>query len=77
MAVLELSGEKVNIFPLSEDYAAVQDISIVATICTVWEDPRNKELWMLAGIPRGAFLWSTVRGVATMPEPDASGGCDN
>jgi hypothetical protein len=28
MAVLELNGEKVNVFPFSEDYASVQDVPI-------------------------------------------------
>jgi hypothetical protein len=46
MAVLELNGEKVNVFPFSEDYAAVQDVPI-ASVCTVWEEPTNREIWML------------------------------
>ena len=46
MAVLELNGEKVNVFPFSDDYAALQDVSI-ASLCSVWEHPTNGELWML------------------------------
>jgi hypothetical protein len=45
-AVLELTGEKVNVTPFSEHYAAVPDVPI-ATIVTVWEDPKNGEAWML------------------------------
>ena len=46
MAVLELTGEKVNVTPFSEHYSAVTDVPI-ATVATVWEDPRNGELWLL------------------------------
>jgi hypothetical protein len=46
MAVLELTGEKVNVTPFSDHYSAVTDIPI-ATVVTVWEDPPNGELWML------------------------------
>ena len=45
-AVLELSGEKVNVTPFSEHYSAVPDVPI-ATVVTVWEDPRNGEIWIL------------------------------
>jgi hypothetical protein len=44
--VLELKEEKVNVFPFSDSYAALQDVPI-ATVCTVWEDPKTGELWML------------------------------
>jgi hypothetical protein len=46
MAVLELTGEKVNVTPFSEHYLAVTDVPI-ATVATVWKDPRNGELWKL------------------------------
>jgi hypothetical protein len=35
MYVLELNGEKVNVFPFSEDYAAVQDVLPIASVC-IW-----------------------------------------
>jgi hypothetical protein len=46
MAVLELTGEKVNVFPFSENLPAVQEVPI-ATVLTVWEGPSTGELWML------------------------------
>lgn len=46
MAVLELTGEKVNVHPFSDSYAALQDVPI-ASVVTVWENPKNGELWML------------------------------
>jgi hypothetical protein len=46
MAVLELKEEKVNVFPFSDSYAALQTVPI-ATICMVWESPKMGELWML------------------------------
>jgi hypothetical protein len=46
MAVLELTGEKVNVFPFSENLPAVQEVPI-ATVLTIWESPRTGELWML------------------------------
>jgi hypothetical protein len=46
MAVLELREEKVNVLPFSDDYAAVQDVPI-DSIATVWENPKNGELWIL------------------------------
>jgi hypothetical protein len=47
MAILELKDEKVNVFPFSENSAAVQDVPI-ASVCTVlWENPKTGELWML------------------------------
>lgn len=46
MAILELKDEKVNVFPFSDEYNAVQDVPI-ATVATVWENPKNRELWML------------------------------
>ena len=45
-AVLELSGEKLNVTPFSEHYSAVPDVPI-ATAVTIWEDPRNGEIWAL------------------------------
>ena len=44
--VLELSGEKVNVFPFSENLPAVQEVPI-ATVLTVWECPRTGDIWML------------------------------
>ena len=46
MQVLELSGEKVTVTPYSEHYDAMTDIPI-ATVVTVWENPKNGEAWML------------------------------
>ena len=46
MLVLELTGEKVNVIPFSDNLSAVKDIPI-ATIATIWENPKNGELWML------------------------------
>jgi predicted hotdog family 3-hydroxylacyl-ACP dehydratase len=46
MQVLELSGEKVTVTPYSEQYDAMTDIPI-ATVVTVWENPKNGEAWML------------------------------
>jgi hypothetical protein len=46
MAVLELTGEKVNVFPFSENLPAVQEVPI-ATVLTVWESPKTGKLWML------------------------------
>ena len=43
---LVLTGEKVNIFPFSEDLPAVQEVPI-ATILTIWESPKMGKLWML------------------------------
>jgi hypothetical protein len=46
MAVLELTGEKVNVFPFSENLPAVQEVPI-AMVLTVWESPKTGKLWML------------------------------
>ena len=46
MQVLELTGEKVTVSPYSDTYEAVTDIPI-ATVVTVWEDPKNGQAWML------------------------------
>ena len=46
MTVLELTGEKVNVFPFSEKLSAVKDVPI-AMVATVWEDPKTGELWLL------------------------------
>jgi hypothetical protein len=47
MAILELNDEKVNVFPcFSENYAALQDVPI-ASVSTMWENPRTGKLWML------------------------------
>jgi hypothetical protein len=43
MAVLELTGEKVNVFPFSENLPAVQEVPI-ATVLTIWESPNTGEL---------------------------------
>jgi Reverse transcriptase (RNA-dependent DNA polymerase) len=44
--VLELTGEKVNVFPFSENLPAVQEVPI-ATVLTIWESPVTGALWML------------------------------
>jgi hypothetical protein len=46
MAVLELTGEKVNVFPFSENLPVVHKVPI-ATVLTVWESPKPGKLWML------------------------------
>jgi hypothetical protein len=43
---LVLTGEKVNVFPFSENLPAVQEVPI-ATVLTIWECPKTGELWML------------------------------
>ena len=45
MQVLELSGEKVTVTPYSKHYDAMTDIPI-ATVVTVWENPKNGEAWI-------------------------------
>jgi hypothetical protein len=45
-AVLELKEEKVNVFPFSDDYAAVQDVPI-ASVAMGWKNRKNGELWRL------------------------------
>ena len=44
--VLALTGEKVNVFPFSDDLPAIQEVPI-ASVMTVWENPTNGEVWML------------------------------
>jgi hypothetical protein len=46
MAVLELTGEKVNVFPFSDNLPSVQEVPI-ATVLTMWESPQTGEPWML------------------------------
>jgi hypothetical protein len=46
MAVLELTGEKVTVYPFSENLPAVQEVPI-ATVMTMWESPTTGEPWML------------------------------
>ena len=46
MVALVLTGEKVNVFPFSEDLPAVQEVPIT-TILMIWESPKTGELWML------------------------------
>ena len=46
MALLELTGEKVNVFPFSDDLPAVQEVSI-GTALSIWESPSNGQIWML------------------------------
>ena len=42
MAVLELTGEKVTVFPFSENLPAVQEVPI-ASVLTIWECPTTGE----------------------------------
>ncbi len=44
--VLALTGEKVNVFPFSDDLPAIQEVPI-ASVMTVWENPTNGEAWVL------------------------------
>jgi hypothetical protein len=46
MAVLELTGEMVTVYPFSENLPAVQEVPI-ATVLTMWESPMTGEPWML------------------------------
>jgi hypothetical protein len=46
MAVSELNEERVNVFPFANEYTPIQDIP-KATVATIWENPKNGELWML------------------------------
>ena len=46
MAVLELTGEKVTVYPFSENLPAVQEVPI-ATVLTIWESSVTGEPWML------------------------------
>ena len=43
---LELTGEKVNVYPFSDDLPAVKEIPI-ATALTIWESPKTGEVWGL------------------------------
>ena len=44
--VLELTGEKVNVYPFSDDLPAVEEVPI-ATVLTAWECPETGDVWML------------------------------
>ena len=46
MIVLELTGEKVNAYPLSENLPAVQEVPI-DTALLIWKSPMTGEVWML------------------------------
>jgi hypothetical protein len=46
MDVLELTDEKVNVFPFFNNLPSVQEVPI-ATVLTVWESPQTGEPWML------------------------------
>ena len=46
MAVLELTGEKVTVYPFSENLPAVQEVPI-ASVMTIWESSVTGEPWML------------------------------
>lgn len=46
MAVLALTGEKVNVFSFSENLPAIQEVPIT-TVHTIWEDTRTGEVWLL------------------------------
>ena len=59
MQVLELTGEKVTVSPYSDTYKAVTDIPI-ATVVTVWEDPKNGQAWMLV-IHEALFFGSKLK----------------
>jgi hypothetical protein len=59
MQVLELTGEKVTVSPYSDAYKAVTDIPI-ATVVTVWEDPKNGEAWMIV-IHEALFFGSKLK----------------
>ena len=43
---LKLTGEKVNVYPFSDDLPAVKEVPI-ATALTIWESPLTGEVWGL------------------------------
>ena len=45
MIMLELTGEKVKVFPFSKDLQAVQEVPIT-TVLMIWESPTTGEIWM-------------------------------
>jgi hypothetical protein len=44
--VLELTGEKVTVYPFSDNLPAVKEVPI-ATVLTIWESPDTGEVWAL------------------------------
>ena len=46
MELLELTGEKVNVYPFSDNLPAVQEVPI-GTALTIWESPSDGQIWML------------------------------
>ena len=46
MIALELTGEKVNVYPFSENLPAVQEVPIT-TALMIWKSPMTGEVWML------------------------------
>ena len=46
MEVLELTGEKVNVYPFSENLPAVQEVPITMVL-TIWESHMDGQIWML------------------------------
>lgn len=65
MIALELTGEKVNVFPFSDKSSAVKDVPI-ATVVTVWEDPKSGELWLLI-IHDALYFGATLRELLLCP----------
>lgn len=43
---IELTGEKVNVYPFSDDLPSVREVPI-ATALTIWESPSTGEVWGL------------------------------
>ena len=46
MIALELTGEKVNVYPFSENLPVVQEVPIT-TALLIWKSPMTGEVWML------------------------------
>ena len=65
MKVLELTGEKVNVFPFSHKLSAVEDIPI-AMVATVWENPWNGEAWILV-IHEALYFGSKLKELLLCP----------
>jgi hypothetical protein len=62
---LELTGEKVNVYPFSEDLPAVTEVPI-ATALTIWESPKTGEIWGLV-IHEALFFGDRLRGSLLCP----------
>jgi hypothetical protein len=60
MIVLELTGEKVNVYPFSENLPAVQEVPI-ATVLTIWECIKTGDIWMLLVINEALYFGNRLK----------------